>query len=292
MTENLELEQSQGEIRETDNARDVHSATIRGRIADFVNHSLFQNAIITLIIINAVILGVECIPSLRDALPVNLQMIDKIILGIFVAEILLRFVAMGWSMARDPWSIFDVFVVGISMLAVNSGISAFRAFRVFRILRLISAFPKMRLVVSALLDSIPGIASVGFLLVLILFVSSVMATNMFGTQFPVLFGDLFTTMFTLFQILTLEGWAEIANEVMVVYPYAWIFFVSFILVATFTLLNLFVAIVVSVLEHEEIDEETQKLMDDHAALHEDVRLLTLEIRRLADKMGVGKQGGE
>lgn len=268
---------------------------LRVRVRAVVEHPVFQNAIIWLIVINALILGVDCIPSLHDASPVNLRFVDQVILWVFVAEIALRLFAHRWAMLKDPWGLFDIAVVLVSVLAINSGISAFRAFRVFRILRLISAFPKMRTVVTALLDSIPGITSVGFLLTLILYVAAVMATNMFGAGAPELFGTLFRSMFTLFQILTLEGWVEVANDVMAVYPYAWVFFITFILVATFMVLNLFVAIVVSVLDHEDVQElqatvkkEQDDIEQETAALRVQVESLATQVARLADQLEAEK----
>ncbi len=126
--------------------------------------------------------------------------------------------------------------------------SVLRALRVLRVLRLVSAIPKMRFVVEALARSLPGLSSIGFLLLVFFYVFAVMATKLFGAQFPHWFGGLWGSMFSLFQIMTLEGWAEIAREIMEHEPAAWIFFLAFILLGTFTVLNLFIAVIVNAMQ--------------------------------------------
>ncbi len=216
---------------------------MRAQLVKLVSHRLFQQTITGLIIVNAIILGLETMPRVNAAIGAQLMLLDTIIVWIFVAEIALRLAAHGLRFFRDPWSVFDFLVVAISLSSM-SGLSALRAFRVFRVLRMLNAFPSLRTVIAAMLRALPGVASVGVVIVIILFVASVIATKLFGESTPDLFGDLFTSMFTLFTVMTLEGWPDVARTVIAEYPYAWIFFVIFILVGTLTMLNLFVAIIV------------------------------------------------
>jgi voltage-gated sodium channel len=168
--------------------------------------------------------------------------------------------------------------------------------RVLRVLRLVSAVPSMRRVVSGLLAAVPGMASVAALLSLVIFVAGVMATGLFGGIAPGYFGDLGTSLFTLFQVMTGEAWPDIAREVMVAAPLAWIFFVVYILVSSFAVLNLFIAVVVSGMEEqvtndlaetEERNAATQRSSD--AELLAEVRALRAEVAEL--RAARGPDGG-
>ncbi len=250
---------------------------LRARVASFVEHPTFQNAIIVLILGNAVVLALQTIPSAQAAAGPLLNTLDTITLWLFAGEISLRILARGRGFFRDPWSVFDFTVVVISLSAL-SGIAALRAFRVFRILRLLNAFPKLRFVISGLLGALPGVTSVAVILLIILFVAAVIATKLFGVIAPQYFGDLFTSMFTLFQIMTLEGWPDIADMVLAENPYAWIFFVIFILVATLTMLNLFVAIIVGAMESEaQRAVATKASQDDMLA---ELQAIRIQLNRL------------
>lgn len=207
--------------------------------------------VLALILINSALLGLETLPSVKAAIGREILILDRIIIALFTAEILLRFYSAPATYFRSGWNIFDFIIVGVSLFAASSGLAAVRALRVLRVLRLVTVIPRMRIVVSALLDSIPGIASVGVVLVLIVYVFAVIGANIYGADHPAIFGNVFVSMYTLFQVMTLEGWAEIASQVATTHARSWIFFLTFVLIATFTMLNLFVAIVVKTVEDEE-----------------------------------------
>jgi len=245
------------------------------RLRAFVEHPAFHWSIIGIIFLNAFILASEALPGDPGVRGV-LHELDSLILWIFVAELTLRLIAHGRRFFTDPWSIFDTAVVAVSFFPVTGGFAALRAFRVFRVLRLISAFPRFRSVVSGLLKSIPGIASVALLLLLIVFVASIMGYNLFSEGAPQYFGDLWTSMYTLFKVMTLEGWADIADEVQLTYPYAWIFFFTYILVAVLTLLNFFVAVIVNAMESEALENKATIQMQE--VLASEMRELRAELR--------------
>ncbi len=256
-------------------------------IKALVEHRIFQWAIIVLIFINAGILALDALPETRLGQHETLMKLDDAILWIFVAELFLRVLAHGKRFLTDPWSIFDTLVVGVSFMPLAGGFAALRAFRVFRVLRLVSAFPKLRSVVSGLLGAIPGIASVAVLMVLIVFVSSILATNLFGERVPHYFGDLWLSMFTLFKVMTLEGWPDIADAVMAVYPWAWVFFLIYILVATLTLLNFFVAIIVNAMEEEALKDKAtismqDKLLDEIGNLRAELEVFRAQQKKELD----------
>jgi len=216
----------------------------------FLERRLVQQGVIVLIIVNAVILALETSAGVMAQAGDLLSLFDRVLLAIFVVELALRIVAWGGRFFRDPWGIFDLVVVGIALLPDTGSLSVLRALRILRVLRLVSAIPRMRHVVQGLVVAIPGIASIIALLGLVLFVSSVAVTKLLGEAYPEWFGSMGASLFTLFQIMTLEGWADIVREIGRTHPYAGLFFVPFILIATFTILNLFIAVVVGAMQAE------------------------------------------
>ncbi|MDX2073009.1 MAG: ion transporter [Alphaproteobacteria bacterium] len=218
----------------------------------------FTRTIMMLIVINAVILGMETYPGIMAEYGMALKAIDHAILWVFVAELGLRLVAYRLRFFRDPWSLFDTAVVAIAFMPANEAFAVLRAARVLRVLRLISIFPRLRRVIEGLIGAIPGIGSIGAILVIVYYVFAVMATKLYGAAYPDWFGTLHWSFFTLFQIMTLEGWADIVREIMKTHPQAWIFFVIYILAATFTVLNLFIAVIVDAMQRQHQAEEQEE----------------------------------
>jgi voltage-gated sodium channel len=262
----------------------------RARLQAWLGRAAVQNTVLALIIVNAVILGMETSPTLMQAWGPALLALDKAILAVFVVEIVLRVVAYRGAFFRDPWSLFDLTVVAIALVPASGPFSVLRALRVLRVLRILTIVPSMRRVVGGLLAAIPGLASIAAVLGLLFYVFAVIATKLFGADFPDWFGTLGRSLYTLFQVMTLESWSMgIVRPVMEVYPYAWTFFVPFILMATFTMLNLFIGVIVSAMQSftESEKAETIAAVDearDHieADLHAEVRALRGEIASLRD----------
>lgn len=251
----------------------------------FVESSAFQVGVIVLVLVNAVILGAETLAPVKASYGTTLMIIDRMIIYAFVLEVFCRFAVQPSAYFRNGWNIFDFVVVAISLIATTSGLAAIRAFRVLRVLRVVTVIPRMRTVVAALFDAIPGIASVGIILVLIVYIFAVIAANMYGPAHPEIFGDVFVAMYTLFQIMTLEGWPDIANAVAQTHPRSWIFFLTFVLIATFTMLNLFVAIVVKVIEEDsdqEVRDEIGALRKEIGALRDDIAHLRISDGNMRD----------
>lgn len=247
----------------------------RGKIERFMARPFIQRLLITLIVINAGILGLETNPDIMAAIGHELILIDHAILWVFIAEIVILIAARGWRFFKDPWSVFDFLVVAIALVPATGSLSVLRALRVLRILRLINKIESMRRVVSALLGSLPGLGSVFGLVLIVFYVSGVIATNMYAKDFPERFGTLGMSFYTLFQVMTLEGWSEeIARPVMEIYPSAWIFFLIFIFISTFIVVNLFVAVIVdsinSIKHHEDKAQGDSDMEDKLAALHADI----------------------
>lgn len=220
--------------------------TLRSRIAQLVHSDRFQTAVIAVIILNAIVLGLETSDWMMANFGTLLVTLDRIALAIFVVEIGLKLYADRLSFFRSGWNIFDFLIVAIALMPATGGLSVLRALRILRAFRLISALPSLRRVVEGLLRAIPAMGSVVLLLALVFYVGAVMATKLFGDAFPDWFGHVGASLYSLFQIMTLESWSMgIVRPVMEVYPWAWAFFVPFILVTSFMVLNLFIAIIVT-----------------------------------------------
>jgi len=257
----------------------------KSRIGVWVESVSVQRFIIALILLNAITLGLETSQSLMVDYGGLLHALDRIILTAFVLEILLKLYAAGLRFFRDPWNVFDFIVVGIALVPSAGPLAVLRALRVLRVLRLISAVPRLRFVVEALLHAVPGISSIAGLMLILMYVFGVMATGLFGDRFPEWFGSVGASMYTLFQVMTLESWSMgIVRPVMGEYAWAWVFFIPFILVATFTMLNLFIGIIVDTMqtmhgaEHEEEREQIE------AAVHSDSSRIEAEVRALREEI--------
>lgn len=249
---------------------------------------IFQRTILSLIVINAVILGLETSSSVMQTAGRWILLIDQIILAVFVAELSLRFFVHRLAFWRDPWSVFDFAVVAIALVPATGPLAVLRALRVLRVSRMLTIVPSMRRVVGALLSAIPGLSSIALVLLLVFYVFGVIATHLFGALFPEWFGHLGRSLYTLFQVMTLESWSMgIARPVMAQVPWAWAFFIIFILFATFTMLNLFIAIIVNAMQT--FQEGEQKRTPENVVqagqmvepeLHQEVKVLREELREI------------
>ncbi|WP_282044644.1 ion transporter [Roseibium album] len=261
---------------------------MRNQVRALVTSRNWEFCIISIIVLNAVTLGLETSSFMMDSIGGWLVLFDKIILGIFVVELVLRLYAHSLSFFKDPWSIFDFVIVGIALIPSSGAMSVLRSLRILRVLRLISVVPSLRRVIGGLIAALPGMGSIVVLMALVFYVFAVMATKLFGQAFPEWFGDLGASLYTLFQIMTLESWSMgIVRPVMEVFPLSWLFFVPFILCTAFTVLNLFIGIIVSAMqeEHEaEADANRQAIQDETSQILEEVKALRLELKELRGKV--------
>lgn len=254
----------------------------RAAIDQFLERPDVTRFLIAVILLNAVILGLETFPPLMERAGGLLVAIDRACLAIFVAELAARLYAQGLRFFRSGWNIFDFVIVGISLVPANEGLSVLRALRILRVLRVVSAVPSLRRVVNGLGRALPGMGSVFLLILLIYYIAAVIATKLFAASFPDWFGSLGSSAYSLFQIMTLESWSMgIVRPVMEVYPHAWAFFVPFILITTFTALNLFIGVVVSAMQSE-IDADRKETVE--AAVAEAEEPLVAEVRALREEL--------
>ncbi len=237
---------------------------MKDKVKSIVESKSFQNFIIVAIILNAVVLGLETVKSLNNSFLSFLALLDKVFLALFSVEILLKLYAYRLSFFKNGWNNFDFAIVAISLVPTSEAFSVLRALRILRVLRLISVVPQFRKVAQAFFDSLQGMTAIASIISIIFYVGAVMSTKLFGEQFPEWFGSIPKSLYTLFQIMTLESWSMgIVRPVMEVYPYAWLFFVPFILVTTFAAINLLIGIIVNSMQN--LYEDSAEQIESHLA---------------------------
>lgn len=240
--------------------------TTFSRLESLISSKRFSTFIMGVIIFNAILLGMETSKEIMSRAGSVILMLDRICLGIFVGELVAKLVVYRTRFFRDGWNIFDFVIVGISLVPATQGLTALRALRILRVLRLISTVPSLRRVVEGFVTALPGMASVFALMALIFYIGAVIATKLFAANFPQWFGTLGQSAYSLFQIMTLESWSMgIVRPVMEIYPLAWVFFIPFIMVTTFAVVNLLIGLIVNSMQdahHEETTAETDNYRDD------------------------------
>jgi len=258
-------------------------------LRQLVESRAFTAAITAVIIINAVTLGLETWPAAMAAYGPLLLLIDATALWIFTVEIGLKLWLYRSRFFREGWNVFDFVIVAAAWLPSAGPLAVLRALRIMRVLRLLSVVPQMRTVVGALFRALPGMGSILAVLLLVFYVAAVMATKLFGATFPEWFGSVGGSMYTLFQIMTLESWSMgIVRPVMEEHPAAWVFFVPFIVVTTFTVLNLFIALIVNSMQslqsetRDDIRSEAAMAHDERETLMRQLDTLTEEVKRLRE----------
>jgi voltage-gated sodium channel len=250
-----------------------------------------QYIIVGVILFNAIVLALETDRGLMESYGGILRSIDQACLVFFCIELAIKLMIYRGVFWRSGWNVFDFIIVGIALLPSGGAWSVLRALRVLRVLRLLTVVPSMRRVVAAFIHAIPGLSSVIAVMGIFYFTGAVLATKLFGESHPQWFGNIGASLYSLFQIMTLESWSMgIVRPVMQVHPWAWAFFVPFIIVATFTILNLFIGIIVSTMQElaqKEWDEGMEVFVsseDDNEKVNDTILTLEKEVARLKNIM--------
>jgi len=239
--------------------------SFRKKLRTAFRSKLFDQFLTTIIILYAITLAIlpylEAQPDSNAILIKALRALDISIFSIFCMELILKIYAFRGRFFTHGWNLFDLSVVLISIIGMAASISTFRALRVLRTLRVVTNIPSMRKVIESFLRSLPGIASVLMVMVLMIFVFALIGQNLYSAVAPELFGNLHRTAFTLFTVLTLEGWPEVSRSVMAEVPSAWVYFISFIAINSFVVLNLMIAVIIDAM-HKEYDDEAEEERED------------------------------
>ncbi len=255
--------------------------SLRENLRKLFESILTRAFIIFLISLNAALIGFETSPSINEKYGELFAVIDWGILIIFMVEIGLKIFAFGKDFFRDWWNIFDFFIVAIALVFSQATVFIFRFVRILRIFRLMSTVPELRFTLEAVFKALPSIGYTMVLLFLMFYIFAVICTWLFGQDFPYLFSDLGRSMFSLFQVMTLEGWStEIAQPVMEKYPFAWAIFILFIFMSTFVILNLLIAIIINAVQQMHDQEQKEEEQEQKAFIHGETMTLEKEIIEL------------
>ncbi|MEQ9427047.1 MAG: ion transporter [Cyclobacteriaceae bacterium] len=255
------------------------------KLKQFVDSDKFHNFIIGLIIFNSITIGMETSPGLMNKMGNWFEQIDRFILYIFIAEIALKLIVYRLDFFKSGWNIFDFLIVAVAAVPAAGSLSVFRTLRILRTLRLLNNVPKLRFIVEAIMRAIPSIGWIMLLLAIIFYIFAVLGTNFYGKEFPQFFGSMGESTFTLFQIMTLESWSSgIARPMMEKLPYAYVFFVPFILIATYTTLNIFIAIVVNTMNELQADEMQKEEDKMKQFMSDENRKLTNQLSALKQQL--------
>lgn len=258
---------------------------MRERLAAWIESTPVQRFIITLIVINAIALGFETSAAISAKYHSPLKLLEIFIISAFTIEILIKLFCYRWRFFADGWNVMDLAIVSISLAPAAGPFAILRSLRILRVLRLLSTVPRLRALTESLLSAIPSIGWITFMLGLVFYIFGVLGTELFGERFPEWFGTLGASVYTLFQIMTLESWSMgIARPVMDVYPFAWLYFVPFILISAFTILNLFVGVIVNSMQALHWEEEETKREESESQAHEEREELLELIRDTAERV--------
>jgi len=217
----------------------------------------FNRMIVVVLVLNAVALGLRTAESVSRSLDPLLIGVESAVVAIFVVEMAIKILAFGRGFFRHAWNWFDLIVIAISVVPASGTLLMLRTIRILRTFRLISVIPSMRRVVNALFTAVPGLVSILLLLLLVVYTSSIAAVQMFGAVAPAHFGHLGSALLTMFKVMT-QGWPEVADEIVTVRPLGWLFFVGYIVVTGFIVLNLLIAVIVNAMERQVVEAQAAK----------------------------------
>ncbi len=255
---------------------------MKEKLQAFIESKSVSNFILAVIIINSIILGMLTYPALCEKMDYILHPLCNICVWIFTFEIFIKLYVYKGQFFKDGWNNFDFMLVAISWIPTGGVFSSFRAFRVLRALRalrLVTKLEKLRIIVQAIIESIPNVGWASVLLLLLFYIFSIMGTTMFSEAFPEFFGSIGKSMYSLFQIMTLESWSMgIARPVIAEFPFAWMYFISFILVSSFIVMNVIVGIVVNAISELSAQAKQDKLSEASD--------LNIEIEKLKNQLRV------
>lgn len=264
----------------------------RAAVGRLIERRWFQWTVVAVILVNAAVLGLETSESWMAEYGDATTAAGWVTLAVFVVEIGLRLFAEGWRFWRSGWNVFDFLVVAIAFAPSGQAGGVLRVLRILRVLRLLSTIRSMRTVVAALIATIPGMGSIAALLLILLYVSAVMSTELFGGADPEHFGDLGSSLLSLFQVTTGDDWANVVRPAAEAHPWAWLFFVAFVVLSTYIVLNLFIAVAVEALDRETEDDnaemvgEVEHHMDESTtAILAAIEDLKGQVRALEERLG-------
>lgn len=262
---------------------------MKQKVYQLVSSRSFEYFIIAVILINAVILGMETSPGLVASYGKWLNLGSDVVLGIFIIEAALKIFSVSPRIGRyfgDGWNLFDFTVIVLSLIPATGEFAMIaRTARLLRVLRLITTIPELRLIVATLMRSIPSMGNIMLLMSVIFYIYAILGYHLFHEHDPVHWKTLGLSLLTLFRVVTLEDWTDVMYKAMELSPYAWVYFVSFVVMATFVIINLFIAVVINNLEEAKQEQlkELQPIFSRDELLNE-LRETRAMLGRLQDRL--------
>jgi voltage-gated sodium channel len=269
-----------------DNPREPMPGRIATQCARLAESPWFQGAIVAVILANAAVIGMETYDSLDREQGALLDTLNDVFLAVFTVEIAIRLTAYGrrpQGFFKSGWNTFDFLVVALAFLPwVRQSVTLLRLARLLRVARLVSVMPGLRIVIAAIARSLAPIASLLVLNFFLLYLYGMLGWILYADHDPERFGTIGDALLTLFQVLTLEGWNEVLATEMKLSSWSWVYFVSFVLVGTFVILNVVIAVIVNSMEEVHTIEEKRELAkialaardpEARLELHERVKVL-------------------
>jgi voltage-gated sodium channel len=242
------------------------------RCRKIADSSRFQAFIFGVIVFNAVVLGLDTYEGINEDAGSLLTTLNDACLGVFVVELTIRILAYGrrpQDFFREGWNVFDFVVIGAAFLpGLRQNATLFRLVRLLRVVRLVSVLPELRVLIAGMGRALPPIGSMGVLALLFLYVYGMLGWILFGDELPERWGNVGEAMLTLFTVFTLEGWNDILYEAQEVHSWSWIFFISFVLLASLLIINILIAIIINAMEEAreaEQREEVRRLQEEAEA---------------------------
>ena len=223
----------------------------------------FQGFIFAVIVANAVVLGLDTYDEVARDAGGTLRTLNDVFIGIFVVEMAIRIAAYGrrpWDFFREGWNVFDFITVFAAFApGVRENATLLRLARLLRVVRVVSVLPDLRVLIAGMGKALPPIGSMAVLALLLIFVYGMIGWELFGEEIPDRWGNIGEAMLTLFTVLTLEGWNDVLDQAREVHPNSWIFFISFVLLASFLLINILIAIIINSVEEARSAERLGEL---------------------------------
>ncbi len=266
----------------------MNTINIQQKFNKFRSNKLFEMFVIFIIIFSALVIGAKT----YDISPATLRFVhflDWLITFIFLTEIIIRFIGEKHkkNFFKQGWNIFDTLIVIVSLIPIEDSELAIvgRLIRIFRVLRMVSIIPELKMLLNSFLIALPQLAYIVALMFIIFYIYAAVGSTFFAHINPVLWGDIAISMLTLFRVMTFEDWTDVQYETMEVYPFSWIYYLSFIFFTAFAFLNMVIGVVVNVLneEHEKLQQKNMVPEPSNTELQQEIRELKGLLMKNLDK---------
>lgn len=265
---------------------------LQARFYALRSNRIFEFFVVGVILFSALVIGAKTYDIPANVLMV-ISWLDSAITLFFLIEITIRFVGEPdkRNFFKNPWNLFDTLIVVVSLVPIQDSEMALvgRLIRIFRVLRMVSIVPELRLLLNSLIKALPQLGYVILLMFIIFYIYAAVGASFFAEINPELWGDISIAMLTLFRVMTFEDWTDVMYETMTVYPFSWLFYLTFIFLTTFAFLNMVIGIVVNVMENEHAQEEKEKAIAEGQLTIDDLSNQIKELKAIIEAQSKEKE---